>query len=41
VIISLLIQLVRINDLKSWTHLALTATVLAILKGQGQRAVLI
>ena len=35
VIISLLIQLVRINDLKSWTHLALTATVLAILKGQG------
>lgn len=33
VIISLLIQLVRMNDLKSWTHLALTATVLAILKG--------
>eukprot|EP00438_Fugacium_kawagutii_P004536 Skav222278 [mRNA] locus=scaffold807:114425:115044:- [translate_table: standard] len=35
VIISLLIQLVRINDLKAWTHLALAATVLAILKGLG------
>ena len=33
VMISLLIQLVRINDLKAWTHLALTATVLCILKG--------
>eukprot|EP00913_Durusdinium_trenchii_P029118 g27301.t1 len=33
VVISLLIWLVRINDLRSWTHLALVATVLAMLKG--------
>lgn len=28
-----MIWLVRINDLTSWTHLALSATVLAMLKG--------